>query len=224
VLAEERVGPLDRLLADLGDILVVRERAVVRRRSRDFFWYSPILNAKLSGKSADVLVQPRDEADVVRIAAACARYRVPLTPRGGGTGNYGQAMPLHGGVLLDMTALDRIEWVSPGRPGREDARPRRGAAAVRLRAADASFDQAHRDDRGLRRGRLRRRRLRDLGRPARARQHRRRPDRDAGGAARPGAARRGCVARIGGMGAWTPTPSRVRRCGHRSGVPAPAYG
>ena len=34
----------------------------------------------------------------------------------------------------------------------------------------------------------------------------------------------GCVARIGGMGAWTPTPSRVRRCGHRSGVPAPACG
>jgi transposase len=38
------------------------------------------------------------------------------------------------------------------------------------------------------------------------------------------APQRGCVARIGGMGAWTPTPSRVRRCGHRSGVPAPAYG
>ena len=114
VLAEERVAPLHALLVDLGDVPVVRERTVVRRRSRDFFWYSPILNAELSGKSADLIVQPRDEADVIRIAAACARHRVPLTPRGGGTGNYGQAVPLHGGVLLDMTGLDRIEWSRPG--------------------------------------------------------------------------------------------------------------
>ena len=105
---------LDRLVADLGDIPVVTERNVVRRRSRDFFWYSPILNAQLDGKSADLLVLPRDENDVVRIASACARHRVPLTVRGGGTGNYGQAVPLEGGVLLDISGLDGIEWIKPG--------------------------------------------------------------------------------------------------------------
>ena len=43
---------------------------------------------------------------MVRVAALCARHRVPLTVRAGGTGNYGQAVPLQGGVLLDITALD----------------------------------------------------------------------------------------------------------------------
>lgn len=105
---------LDAVLAELGDVPVITEATVVRRRSRDFFWYSPILNAELNGKSADVIVVPRDEADVIRTAAACARHRVPLTPRGGGTGNYGQAVPLEGGVLLDLTALTAIEWVKPG--------------------------------------------------------------------------------------------------------------
>ena len=105
---------LDAVLAELGDVPVITEATVVRRRSRDFFWYSPILNAELNGKSADVIVAPRDEADVIRTAAACARHRVPLTPRGGGTGNYGQAVPLEGGVLLDLTALTAIEWVKPG--------------------------------------------------------------------------------------------------------------
>jgi len=102
------------LLADLGDIPVVTDASVVRKRSRDFFWYSPILNEALAGKSADLIATPRDEADVIRVAAACARHRVPLTVRAGGTGNYGQAVPLHGGVLLDITALSAIEWTRPG--------------------------------------------------------------------------------------------------------------
>src|SRR6201996_704162 len=105
---------LDRLVADLGDIPVVTEPKVVRRRSRDFFWYSPVLNEQLDGKSADLIVSPRDEADVIRVAAACARHRVPITVRAGGTGNYGQAVPLKGGVLLDISALTDIEWIKPG--------------------------------------------------------------------------------------------------------------
>jgi FAD/FMN-containing dehydrogenase len=105
---------LIKLVAELGDIPVVTDAKIVRRRSRDFFWYSPVLNEQLEGKSADLIVAPRDEADVVRIAAACARHRVPLTVRAGGTGNYGQAVPLQGGVLLDITALQTIEWAKPG--------------------------------------------------------------------------------------------------------------
>jgi FAD/FMN-containing dehydrogenase len=81
---------LDGLIADLGDIPVVTDPKAVRRRSRDFFWYSPILNAQLDGKSADLVVSPRDENEVIRTAAACARHRVPITVRAGGTGNYGR--------------------------------------------------------------------------------------------------------------------------------------
>jgi FAD/FMN-containing dehydrogenase len=103
------------LIADLGDVPVITEEKVVRKRSRDFFWYSPILNEELAKKSAEIVALPRNEADVIRVAAACAKHRVALTPRGGATGNYGQAVPLQGGVLLDMTALDAIEWVKPGR-------------------------------------------------------------------------------------------------------------
>jgi FAD/FMN-containing dehydrogenase len=121
---------LDGLVADFGDIPVVTERNVVRRRSRDFFWYSPILNAQLDGKSADLLVLPRNENDVVRIASACVRHRVPLTVRGGGTGNYGQAVPLEGGVLLDISGLDGIEWIKPGIV--------RAGAGAKMNAIDAA--------------------------------------------------------------------------------------
>jgi FAD/FMN-containing dehydrogenase len=107
-------GALGALLNDIGDVPFSVEPSLVRRRSRDYFWYSQVLAEDLKGKQADVVVTPRDEADVIRVAAACARHRVPLTPRGAGTGNYGQAVPLHGGVLLDMSEMTSTEWVRPG--------------------------------------------------------------------------------------------------------------
>src|SRR5579883_247205 len=112
--AEARSSRLAAFLAEIGDVPIITDMQVVRRRSRDFFWYSPILNAELHGKSADVIVTPRNEADVIAIARAAALHGVPLTPRGGGTGNYGQAVPLKGGALVDFSAMNRILWSKPG--------------------------------------------------------------------------------------------------------------
>ena len=78
---------------------------------------------------------PRDKADVMRVAAACARHRVPLTVRGGGTGDPGQDGPTRGGVVLDMGRLDQVIWHSGRRTicrGRAHARhrPRAGAGGM----------------------------------------------------------------------------------------------
>ena len=105
---------LAALIDDIGDVTFSVEPSLLRRRSRDYFWYSQALAEDLRGKQADVIVTPRSEAEVVRVAAACARRRVPLTPRGGGTGNYGQCVPLQGGVVLDMSEMTAVEWVRPG--------------------------------------------------------------------------------------------------------------
>jgi FAD/FMN-containing dehydrogenase len=107
-------APLGDFLADIAGIEATTDPVDRKRRSRDFFWYSPILHEMLKDKLADVVVTPRDEAEVVRVAAACARHRIPLTVRGGATGNYGQCVPMQGGVVLDMALMNRIEWQKPG--------------------------------------------------------------------------------------------------------------
>ena len=45
------------LMAALPDIRWVTDAALVRQRSRDFFWYSPVLKRQLNGVSADVVAE-----------------------------------------------------------------------------------------------------------------------------------------------------------------------
>jgi FAD/FMN-containing dehydrogenase len=106
---------IDALLRDLDDLAVETQPQRVRRRSRDFYWYSPILKRQLDHVTADAVVTPRDEAEVLRVMRACWRHRVPLTARGGGTGNYGQAMPLKGGIVMDLSEMTAIKAIGLGR-------------------------------------------------------------------------------------------------------------
>lgn len=88
--------------------------AIRKRKSRDYFWFSPILTDALDGIIADLVVTPRDEEELLLVARYCLEHRIQITPRGGGTGNYGQAVPLGGGIVLDLGALDGIAMVRPG--------------------------------------------------------------------------------------------------------------
>ena len=79
-----------------------------RRLSRDAYDYSPVLTVRLAAAEAELVVHPTTVKQVEAVAAACARHQVPITMRGAGTGNYGQAVPLLGGVLLTMTGLRAV--------------------------------------------------------------------------------------------------------------------
>ncbi|ARO15024.1 FAD linked oxidase protein [Ketogulonicigenium robustum] len=96
---------LDAFRAAIDGIEVEDRPNIVRLKSRDFFWYSPILKRQLDGFVGDLVVSPKDEDEVVRILAAAYANDVPVTVRGGGTGNYGQSMPLQGGVVLHTNKL-----------------------------------------------------------------------------------------------------------------------
>ena len=105
---------LDEFLADIAPIQCNQNAAQVAVKSKDYFWYSPILTELLDGKVGDVIVTPRSEADVIKVAAACARHRINITVRGGGTGNYGQCVPMAGGIILDTTQLNRVLKIEVG--------------------------------------------------------------------------------------------------------------
>lgn len=93
----------------IADIPHTDDPALVRRKSRDMtVGFSPILREQARDRTAELVVSPRNRDEVIRIAAAAARHRVAVLPRGLGTCNWGQGIPLAGGIILEMTGLDRV--------------------------------------------------------------------------------------------------------------------
>jgi FAD/FMN-containing dehydrogenase len=105
---------IDALAAELRHLdselplFTTAEGAELARLSHDYFDYSPLLVPLFSGQLAQLAVRASTVDQVRLVAGACARAGVPLTLRGAGTGNYGQCVPLAGGVVLELTGLHRL--------------------------------------------------------------------------------------------------------------------
>ncbi|MEG5064663.1 FAD-binding oxidoreductase [Microcoleus sp. B3-A4] len=104
----------DAFSSELSGIEIISDRTQVVKLSQDYYHFSPVLQPLLSDKTGDLVVRPASEAEVLRIAAACVKSKIPLTVRGAGTGNYGQCIPLKGGVILDTSKMNSIRWIKSG--------------------------------------------------------------------------------------------------------------
>ncbi|TIN59234.1 MAG: FAD-binding oxidoreductase, partial [Mesorhizobium sp.] len=59
------------LKRDLDGLKVDDNPAIVQQKSRDFYWYSPVLKQQLDHVTGDLIVTPRNEAELIRVLAAC---------------------------------------------------------------------------------------------------------------------------------------------------------
>lgn len=76
--------------------------------SEDYYYYSPILKAKLESKVADVIAAPQNVDELRAVVQYACKHNIPITPRGAGTGNYGQAVPLEKGIVLSTHRMNKI--------------------------------------------------------------------------------------------------------------------
>jgi len=56
----------------------------------------------------DVIIKPRTAEEISAILKICNRHKIPVTPRGGGTGLSGGALPHLGGVLISIERFNNI--------------------------------------------------------------------------------------------------------------------
>lgn len=81
----------------------------VAEASRD--WWPLALHWSLSGevpRRAALVARPVTTEQVAAVVAVCDEARVPVTPAAGRSGVCGGSVPVFGGVVLDLTGLDRI--------------------------------------------------------------------------------------------------------------------
>ena len=109
---------IDALTAELVEILgeaaVATDDARLERASVDGSGMSPLIKELLPLGRAQVLAMPASAEQIVATVAAAVRHGVPVTPRGKGTGNYGQGIPMNGGLVLDTSKARRVIEVGDG--------------------------------------------------------------------------------------------------------------
>ncbi len=105
---------IDKVKQALSHLEIITDPHQLSKLSLDYYHFSPILQQQLQDKRGDMVIRPTTEAEVVQIAQTCVNYKVPLTVRGAGTGNYGQCIPLEGGVILDTSKMQQILWLEQG--------------------------------------------------------------------------------------------------------------
>jgi alkyldihydroxyacetonephosphate synthase len=59
-------------------------------------------------RTPDYIVHPGSAEEISEILEVANKYRLPVVPWGGGSGTQGGALPIFGGIVLDMKRMDRI--------------------------------------------------------------------------------------------------------------------
>jgi FAD/FMN-containing dehydrogenase len=102
------------LSARLEPSCLMWDKESLIKYSNDLHSLSPVLEKALKDKIADCIVRPRTTEELDSIIHIACQYQVPVTPRGGGTANYGQCVPLTGGIVIDFTLLNEIYEIGDG--------------------------------------------------------------------------------------------------------------
>ena len=76
----------------------------------DLYTYG--FDASIFHKTPDIVVQPRTTEQVSEIMKIASRERIPVVPRGAGTGLCGSAVPIKGGIIMAMQRMNKITKLS----------------------------------------------------------------------------------------------------------------
>jgi glycolate oxidase len=70
-------------------------------------------DATFAGRLPDAVAHPRTTEQVSRLLQVALSHRIALVPRGSGTGLAGGAVPLAGGLVLDLAEMNQIIEIDP---------------------------------------------------------------------------------------------------------------
>src|SRR5581483_2976257 len=94
--------------AELRHRLVGRATVIDAPDELEVYAYDASFEAMMRPRVPDAVVQPREVAAVAETLAFANARGVPITPRGAATGQAGGALAERGGIVLDLSAMNRV--------------------------------------------------------------------------------------------------------------------
>ena len=77
--------------------------------SIDYYWIPEMWHDRgREPQKPDFVVHPGSTEEVARILRIANQYKIPVTPWGGGSGSQGGALPIYGGIILDMKRMNKV--------------------------------------------------------------------------------------------------------------------
>jgi alkyldihydroxyacetonephosphate synthase len=82
---------------------------ILHEQSSDWSWISQHLNLnKLPVPTADIYASPGTAEEVAEVLRIACEYKIPVVPRGGGSGTQGGTFAIYGGIAMDLRRLNKI--------------------------------------------------------------------------------------------------------------------
>src|SRR6267143_33955 len=101
--------PLDRAVLEELRRVVGREHVIDASNDLRIFER----DASIEGAAPDAVVLPATTAEVSSVIRIASKHRIPVVPRGAGTGLSGGAVTIRGGIALQVTRMRRILEIDP---------------------------------------------------------------------------------------------------------------
>ena len=96
----------------LGSEFVRVEDADRFGHSVDYYWIPEMWHDRgMETPKPDFVCYPSTTEEVSRIMKIANQYKIPVTPWGGGSGSQGGALPVYGGIVMDMKRMNKCYGV-----------------------------------------------------------------------------------------------------------------
>ncbi|PNX51911.1 MAG: 2-hydroxy-acid oxidase [Thermoplasmata archaeon M8B2D] len=96
---------------DIKHLKSIVDEENITNNIADLYVYSS--DASVHSKLPDVVVRPRNSKEVQEIMRYANKNKIPVVPRGAGSGMSGQTVPIDGGIVLDMKLMDKVLEIRP---------------------------------------------------------------------------------------------------------------
>lgn len=103
----------EMLTYELGSIVgpenVITDQAEMDAQSLDVWWVTRFwLFSGFDFPKPSAIVFVENKEQVVKLIKFCNEHKIPFIPRGGGAGDSGGALPIKGGIVVDLKKMDKI--------------------------------------------------------------------------------------------------------------------